>query len=84
MPGDNGNGKVDSLGEGLKIFGSGYLQGLKAPFEFLGDARDAVTGRNGGAGDRWTQRMATCRGQSQRCCRRGQRRRRDTTSLWRA
>ncbi|MGW3953092.1 DUF6531 domain-containing protein [Streptomyces sp. NPDC004752] len=50
VPGDNGNGKVDSLGEGLKIFGDGFLQGLKAPFEFLGDAHDAVTGANGGAG----------------------------------
>ncbi|MET9306210.1 hypothetical protein ABZX68_13040 [Streptomyces cellulosae] len=50
VPGDNGNGKVDNLGEGLKIFGNGYLQGLKAPFEFLGDAQDAVTGENGGAG----------------------------------
>ncbi|MFI9423297.1 DUF6531 domain-containing protein [Streptomyces achromogenes] len=50
-PGDaNGNGKVDSLGEGLKTFGEGFLQGLKAPFEFLGDAHDAVTGQNGGAG----------------------------------
>ncbi|MDX3747108.1 hypothetical protein PV734_10955, partial [Streptomyces sp. AK08-02] len=50
VPGDNGNGKVDSLGEGLKIFGNGFLQGVKAPFEFLGDAQDAVTGQNGGAG----------------------------------
>lgn len=50
VPGDNGNGKVDSLGEGLKIFGNGFLQGLKAPFEFMGDAQDAVTGENGGAG----------------------------------
>ncbi|MFJ8599238.1 putative adhesin [Streptomyces shenzhenensis] len=50
VPGDNGNGKVDNLGEGLKIFGDGFLQGLKAPFEFLGDAHDAVTGQNGGAG----------------------------------
>ncbi|MEV7891831.1 RHS repeat-associated core domain-containing protein [Streptomyces sp. NPDC088357] len=51
VPGDsNGNGKVDSLGEGLKIFGNGFLQGLKAPFEFMGDAQDAVTGQNGGAG----------------------------------
>lgn len=39
-----------SLGEGLKIFGDGFLQGLKAPYEFLGDAQDAVTGANGGAG----------------------------------
>ncbi|MFD5127027.1 DUF6531 domain-containing protein [Streptomyces olindensis] len=51
VPGDaNNNGKVDSLGEGLKIFGDGFLQGLKAPFEFLGDAHDAVTGQNGGTG----------------------------------
>nr|WP_243460381.1 RHS repeat-associated core domain-containing protein [Streptomyces sp. M54] len=51
VPGDgNGNGHVDSLGEGLKIFGNGFLQGLKMPFEFLGDAQDAFTGANGGAG----------------------------------
>ncbi|MEU1466280.1 RHS repeat-associated core domain-containing protein [Streptomyces sp. NPDC005727] len=51
VPGDsNGNGKVDSLGEGLKIFGNGFLQGLKAPFEFMGDAHDALTGENGGIG----------------------------------
>ncbi|MFE3151823.1 DUF6531 domain-containing protein [Streptomyces sp. NPDC059218] len=51
VPGDsNGNGKVDSLGEGLKIFGNGFVEGLKAPFEFLGDAHDAFTGENGGAG----------------------------------
>lgn len=50
VPGDNGNGKVDSLGEGLKIFGDGFLQGLKAPFDFLNDAQDALTGANGGAG----------------------------------
>ena len=50
VPGDNGNGKVDSLGEGLKIFGNGFLEGLRAPFEFLGDAQDAVTGQNGGVG----------------------------------
>jgi RHS repeat-associated protein len=44
------NERVDSLGEGLKIFGDGFIQGLKAPFEFVGDAYDAVTGQNGGAG----------------------------------
>ncbi|MER5447022.1 DUF6531 domain-containing protein [Streptomyces sp. NPDC002766] len=49
-PDDPNNGHVDSLGEGLKIFGDGFLQGLKAPFEFLGDAYDAATGQNGGAG----------------------------------
>ncbi|MFD5158839.1 hypothetical protein ACFWMJ_12310 [Streptomyces hawaiiensis] len=48
VPGDNG--KVDSLGEGLKIFGNGFLEDLRAPFEFLGDAQDAVTGQNGGVG----------------------------------
>ncbi|MDX2542049.1 toxin glutamine deamidase domain-containing protein, partial [Streptomyces sp. WI04-05B] len=50
VPGDNGNGKVDSLGEGLKVFGDGFLEGLKMPFEFVGDAYDAATGQNGGAG----------------------------------
>ncbi|WP_327396989.1 DUF6531 domain-containing protein [Streptomyces phaeochromogenes] len=43
------NNRVDSLGEGLKVFGDGFLQGLKMPFEFVGDAYDAVTGQNGGA-----------------------------------
>ncbi|MFH8989791.1 DUF6531 domain-containing protein [Streptomyces sp. NPDC017940] len=50
VPGDDGNGKVDSVEEGARIFGKGFLRGLKAPFEFLGDAKDAVTGTNGGAG----------------------------------
>lgn len=49
-PEDPNNERVDSLGEGLKVFGQGFVQGLKAPFEFLGDAYDAVTGQNGGAG----------------------------------
>lgn len=49
-PDDPNNERVDSLGEGLKIFGDGFLKGLKAPFEFLGDSYDAVTGQNGGAG----------------------------------
>ncbi|MER7967158.1 DUF6531 domain-containing protein [Streptomyces ardesiacus] len=49
-PDDPNDDRVDSLGEGLKAFGDGFLQGLKAPFEFLGDAYDAVTGQNGGAG----------------------------------
>ncbi|PWG15419.1 hypothetical protein DF268_01010 [Streptomyces sp. V2] len=47
---DDPNDRVDSLGEGLKIFGEGFLQGLKTPFDFLGDAYDAATGQNGGAG----------------------------------
>ncbi|MFH8562469.1 DUF6531 domain-containing protein [Streptomyces sp. NPDC017988] len=50
VPGDDGNGKVDSFQEGARVFGKGFLRGLKAPFEFLGDAKDAVTGKNGGAG----------------------------------
>lgn len=40
----------NSPGAILGDFGSGFLQGLKAPFQFLGDAYDAVTGQNGGAG----------------------------------
>ncbi len=50
VPGDDGNGHVDSLGEGLKIFGNGFVQGLKLPFEFVGDLHGAFTGQNGGAG----------------------------------
>ncbi|WP_238995483.1 RHS repeat-associated core domain-containing protein [Streptomyces cyaneogriseus] len=49
-PDDPNNDRVDSLGEGLKIFGDGFIDGLKMPFEFLGDAYDGVTGQNGGAG----------------------------------
>ncbi|WP_280910332.1 DUF6531 domain-containing protein [Streptomyces sp. SAI-208] len=49
-PDDPNNNRVDSLGEGLKIFGDGFIQGLKAPFELLADAKNAVTGANGGAG----------------------------------
>ncbi|MET9442679.1 DUF6531 domain-containing protein [Streptomyces sp. NPDC006610] len=49
-PDDPNNDRVDSLGEGLRIFGEGFLQGLKLPFDFAGDAYDAVTGQNGGAG----------------------------------
>ncbi|WP_229858654.1 DUF6531 domain-containing protein [Streptomyces poonensis] len=49
-PDDPNNDRVDSLGEGLKIFGDGFIDGLTMPFEFLGDAYDGVTGQNGGAG----------------------------------
>ncbi|ULR56084.1 DUF6531 domain-containing protein [Streptomyces deccanensis] len=49
-PDDPNNDRVDSLGEGLKIFGDAFIDVFKAPFEFMGDARDAVTGENGGVG----------------------------------
>ncbi|MEU6057824.1 DUF6531 domain-containing protein [Streptomyces sp. NPDC047097] len=49
-PDDPDNDRVDSLGEGLKIFGDGFVQGLKMPFEVVGDAYDAFTGQDGGAG----------------------------------
>lgn len=49
-PDDPDNDRVDSLGEAASIFGEGFVEGLKSPFVFLGDAFDAVTGRNGGAG----------------------------------
>ncbi|MFF7473474.1 DUF6531 domain-containing protein [Streptomyces sp. NPDC008092] len=49
-PQGSGDGHVHSVGEGLKVFGDGFLEGLKSPFDFLGDAYDAVTGANGGAG----------------------------------
>ncbi|WP_405894959.1 DUF6531 domain-containing protein [Streptomyces sp. NBC_00104] len=49
-PDDPNNDRVDSLGEGLKIFGDAFIDVFKAPFEFMGDAQDAVTGENGGVG----------------------------------
>ncbi|MCQ4198827.1 hypothetical protein M4J06_005414 [Streptomyces coelicoflavus] len=49
-PDDPDNDRVDSLGEAARIFGDGFVEGLKSPFVFLGDAYDAFTGRNGGAG----------------------------------
>ncbi|MFF4219382.1 FG-GAP-like repeat-containing protein [Streptomyces nondiastaticus] len=41
---------IDSFGEGVKVFGDGFLKGLKMPFEFVGDLYNAFTGKNGGAG----------------------------------
>ncbi|PSJ26943.1 hypothetical protein B7P34_20345 [Streptosporangium nondiastaticum] len=41
---------VKSLGEGLKTFGEGFLEGLKLPFEVFGDLYSALRGENGGAG----------------------------------
>ncbi|MFF8280825.1 FG-GAP-like repeat-containing protein [Streptomyces lateritius] len=49
-PDDPTDDKVESFGEGLKVFGDGFVQGLKLPFEFVGDVYNAFTGGNGGAG----------------------------------
>ncbi|MEU9193191.1 FG-GAP-like repeat-containing protein [Streptomyces hundungensis] len=49
-PDDPNDDHVGSFGEGLKEFGKGFVQGLKMPFEFVGDIYDAFTGKNGGAG----------------------------------
>ncbi len=49
-PDDPTDDHVESLGEGLKVFGEGFVQGLKMPFEFVGDVYNAFTGANGGAG----------------------------------
>ncbi|CAL9370391.1 hypothetical protein SUDANB151_00836 [Streptomyces sp. enrichment culture] len=49
-PDDPNNDRVDSLGEAASIFGDGFVEGLKSPFVFLGDAYNALTGQNGGAG----------------------------------
>ncbi|MEU5438767.1 FG-GAP-like repeat-containing protein [Streptomyces sp. NPDC020719] len=49
-PDDPNDDHVESFGEGAKEFGKGFLQGLKMPFEFVGDIYDAFTGKNGGAG----------------------------------
>ncbi|MFD6286345.1 DUF6531 domain-containing protein [Streptomyces sp. NPDC060205] len=48
-PGDP-NDRVDSVGEALGIFGDAFVDVVKSPFVFLGDAHDAFTGDNGGAG----------------------------------
>lgn len=49
-PDDPNDDRVDSLGEAAGIFGDAFVEGLKSPFVFLGDAYDAFTGQNGGAG----------------------------------
>ncbi|UYQ66702.1 DUF6531 domain-containing protein [Streptomyces peucetius] len=49
-PDDPNNDRVDSLGEALGIFGDAFVDVFKSPFVFLGDAHDAFTGENGGAG----------------------------------
>ncbi|MUT94267.1 toxin glutamine deamidase domain-containing protein, partial [Streptomyces sp. Z38] len=49
-PDDPNNGRVDSLGEAAGIFGDAFVDVFKSPFVFLGDAYDAFTGENGGAG----------------------------------
>ncbi|MDX3311449.1 RHS repeat protein [Streptomyces sp. ME08-AFT2] len=50
MTPDDPNDSVDSLGEALGIFGDAFVDVFKSPFVFLGDAHDAFTGENGGAG----------------------------------
>ncbi|WP_323183978.1 MULTISPECIES: hypothetical protein [unclassified Streptomyces] len=40
----------NSPGAILGDFGEGFVQGLKLPFPFLGDAYDAITGQIGGVG----------------------------------
>ncbi|MEU2898615.1 DUF6531 domain-containing protein [Streptomyces sp. NPDC001273] len=49
-PDDPNNDRVDSLGEAAGIFGDAFVDVFKSPFVFLGDAYDAFTGQNGGAG----------------------------------
>ncbi|MGW6792421.1 DUF6531 domain-containing protein [Streptomyces chartreusis] len=49
-PDDPNNERVDSVGEALGIFGDAFVDVFKSPFVFLGDAHDAFTGENGGAG----------------------------------
>ncbi|WP_405623976.1 DUF6531 domain-containing protein [Streptomyces sp. NBC_00076] len=51
VPGDNnGNGKVDGLGEALDIFGNAFVDVFKSPGVLAGDLHDAFTGENGGVG----------------------------------
>lgn len=47
---DDPDGHVSSIGEVLGIFGDAFADVVKSPFVFLGDAHDAFTGENGGAG----------------------------------
>ncbi|MEU3036536.1 DUF6531 domain-containing protein [Streptomyces griseoaurantiacus] len=47
---DDPDGHVGSIGEVLGIFGDAFADVVKSPFVFLGDAHDAFTGENGGAG----------------------------------
>ncbi|MFD5257292.1 DUF6531 domain-containing protein [Streptomyces bobili] len=49
-PDDPNNDRVDSLGEAAGIFGDAFVDVFTSPFVFLGDAHDAFTGENGGAG----------------------------------
>ncbi|WP_405388003.1 DUF6531 domain-containing protein [Streptomyces sp. NBC_01102] len=44
------NDSVDGIGDVLGIFGDAFADVVKSPFVFLGDAQDAFTGENGGAG----------------------------------
>lgn len=44
------NDSVDGIGDVLGIFGDAFADVVKSPFVFLGDAHDAFTGENGGAG----------------------------------
>ncbi|MFD7819673.1 putative adhesin [Streptomyces sp. NPDC059698] len=44
------NDSVDGIGDVLGIFGNAFVDVVKSPFVFLGDAQDAFTGENGGAG----------------------------------
>jgi RHS repeat-associated protein len=49
-PDDPNNEGVDSFGEFFGVFGDAFVDTFKSPFVFLGDAYDAFTGENGGAG----------------------------------
>ncbi|WP_327370360.1 DUF6531 domain-containing protein [Streptomyces sp. NBC_01217] len=47
---DDPNDSVDGIGDVLGIFGDAFADVVKSPFVFLGDAQNAFTGANGGAG----------------------------------
>ncbi|MEU5420300.1 ricin-type beta-trefoil lectin domain protein [Streptomyces sp. NPDC020667] len=49
-PDDPNDDHIKSFSEGAKVFGSGFVEGLKLPFEFVGDIFNAFSGKNGGAG----------------------------------
>lgn len=47
---DDPNDSVDGIGDVLGIFGDAFAGVVTSPFVFPGDAQDAFTGENGGAG----------------------------------
>ncbi|PPT15892.1 hypothetical protein CYQ11_26215 [Streptomyces cinnamoneus] len=49
-PDDPNDDHIKSFSEGARVFGSGFVEGLKLPFKFVGDLFNALRGKNGGTG----------------------------------